>query len=147
MGNTANILIGVIAMAVGAILLLWVIPTQTTPAIFASVPSRMYPDVGTWLMIVAGAALMISGVFATRERVDQSRTARQTVTFLIAVILLSVATLIMPRLGFVLTGAAISFGTVLLMGERRVPVLSAITILVPAAIWAAFVLLLGRPLP
>lgn len=147
MGNTANILVGLAAVAIGVILLLWVIPSQTVPPIFATVPPRFYPDFTTWMLIVSGGALLASGLLAPRRHLDRGRSLRQAGVFATALVLLSAATLAMPRIGYAPTGIVVAAVTVWLMGERRPVVLVAIAVVAPITIWAAFDVLLGRPLP
>lgn len=104
MGNTSNILIGILAMVFGMVMIVWVIPAQTVPALFASVPSGFYANIGCGLMIASGAALAISGVFAGREHIDMALARRQFTVFAVALVLLSVVTLLMPHIGFIPAG-------------------------------------------
>ena len=44
MMHTSNILSGLAAVAMGGVLIFWIIPAQTAPTIFASVPSGFYSN-------------------------------------------------------------------------------------------------------
>lgn len=147
MGDTANVLIGLLAAAFGAVMMVWVIPAQTVPALFASVPSGFYPNIGCGLMIVSGGALAISGLLAKRAPVDRDAALRQFATFAAAAALLSAVTLAMPHVGFFPAGAAACIAILLFMGMRSPVTLIAVAALTPAVIWVFFELLLDRPLP
>lgn len=147
MGNTSNILIGILAMVFGMVMIVWVIPAQTVPALFASVPSGFYANIGCGLMIASGAALAISGVFAGREHIDMALARRQFTVFAMALVLLSVVTLLMPHIGFIPAGILACLMILLLMQVREPIRLVAICAATPVSVWAFFEHVLTRPLP
>ena len=133
-------------MALAGALIFWIIPAQTVPAIFASVPSGFYPDFTSTLLLVSGAGLAVSGFFTDPEPVkDAPKTA--AFHFIAALVLLAGSMLLTPYLGFVPVGVMICLTTLLLMRENRWGLVALISCLAPVGIWAMFELLLGRPLP
>ena len=147
MSKTSNIVIGLLATFLGIMMITWVIPAQTIPAIFASVPSGFYPNFTSVMLICSGIALAISGFFSPTSQTDNTSTSHFLVRFFAALILLVTAMLFTPIIGFVPAGIIICLVTLLLMRENRKRLIAAICLIAPFLIWAAFELLLGRPLP
>lgn len=147
MRDVSNILTGLAAIALGAILILWVVPAQTVPAIFASVPSGFYPNFTSGLLILSGLGLLIAGLFNRAPPISAIAVFRTTIRFAVALVLLVGAMALTPLIGFLPAGAVICLVTLLLMRETRWPLIAAISIAAPLFVWGGFELLLGRPLP
>ena len=147
MRHLPNFLTGLAATAFGVVLILWVIPAQTVPAIFASVPSGFYPNFTSGMLIVSGLALALSGLFSKKPKLPDIPPSGLATRFIIALVLLVAAMISTPLLGFLPTGTIICLITLLLMQEYRWLRVALICVLAPLAIWASFEILLGRPLP
>ncbi len=149
MNQPSNVAIGLASAALGIAMILWVIPSQTVPAIFASVPSGFYPNFTSGMLIASGVALAISGVFGARPvgQADDTPAIVLAFRFVCALVLLVAAMWGMPVLGFIPAGIAICLATLVLMNERRWLLIGIICIAAPLIIWGAFEILLGRPLP
>jgi len=147
MHDISDILTGLLAAAFGAILILWVTPAQTVPAIFASVPSAFYANFTCGMLIVSGLALSVSGLMSKAQQKRAGSASHIAIRFGIAFILLVGAMFLAPILGFWQTGILICLITLFLMREFNWRMLATISITAPVFVWAAFELLLGRPLP
>ena len=147
MMHTSNILSGLAAVAMGGVLIFWIIPAQTVPTIFASVPSCFYSNFTSGMLATSGLALAVSGIFAKQPKQPQSSAAAFAARLAVALILLVCATAVMPLVGFIPTGDGICLTTLLLMREDRWPLVAAISICPPVVIWIGFEIILGRPLP
>lgn len=148
MANKSNVITGLLAVTLGMVTIIWLVPAQTIPAIFASVPSGFYPNFTSGMLVASGAALALSGFFVTAEDDDNSPSATKTIVNVIAALfLLTCAMFAVPYLGFIPAGIGICLVTLLIMRESRKIQLAAISIIVPVLIWLLFELLLGRPLP
>ena len=146
MRDISNILTGVFAVALGAVMIVWIIPAQTVPAIFASVPSGFYPTFTSGMLVVSGLALGVSGLITASDAttsLPQGFAFRLTLAF----VLLVGAMYLAPIIGFLPTGVLICLFVLILMGERRWLHISMICLIAPVAVWGAFELLMGRPLP
>ncbi len=147
MGRLSNIATGLFAALTGLVLIVWVIPAQTVPAIFASVPSGFYPNFTSVMLIASGLALAVSGFVSSPPQVTATPAGLIAVRFTVALVLLAGAMLATPIVGFVPAGVAICLITLVLMRENRWLLTAAICIAAPVVVWAGFELLLGRPLP
>jgi hypothetical protein len=147
MGNSANIVIGLLAALLGGVLIGLIIPAQTTPAVFASVPSSFYPDFTSWLLVASGLALAGSGILSPRQRIDVADTMQRTKYFGVALAALVLLTSLMPVLGYRVAGVLGVAVTMLIMGERRPVPIAAASVTIAVLIWFVFEILLGRPLP
>lgn len=147
MRHVPNIVTGISAAALGLVLILWITPAQTVPAIFASVPSGFYPNFTSGMLVASGLALAASGILSkTPDRTDvlpRGFWLRLAAAF----ILLVGAMVAIPLLGFLPTGVVICLITLLLMRENRWLLIAAISLAAPLVVWGAFEILLGRPLP
>ena len=145
--HTSKFLSGLVAVAMGGVLILWIIPAQTLPTIFATVPSGFYSNFTSGMLATSGLALAVSGIFAKQPKQPQSSAAALAARFAVALILLGCATAAMPLVGFIPTGVGICLTTLLIMREDRWPLVAAISICAPVFIWIGFEIILGRPLP
>ena len=107
MMHTSNILSGSTAVAMGRVLIFWIIPVQTVPTIFASVTSGFYSNFTSGMLATSGLALAVSGIFAKQPKQPQSSATAFAARFAVALILLVCATAVMPLVGFIQTGAGI----------------------------------------
>lgn len=147
MGHTANVVIGLLAVAFGNLMIFVVTPAQTVEAFFATVQPGFYPDAASVLLIASGAGLLVSGVLAPRAPIDWAPSGRHAAVFAVAFVGLCAAALLTPRLGFLPVAVAVTAATLALMGQRMGRVFVAVTLLAPAGVWVAFDRLLQRPLP
>lgn len=146
MRDMTNILAGVVAVLLGGAMILWIIPAQTVPAIFASVPSGFYPIFTCGMLVASGLALALSGLISTS--IASPAPPRGFATRLaVAFVLLVGIMFAVPIVGFLPAGVLICLIVLILMRENRWPLVAAICIAAPLAVWGAFELLLGRPLP
>ncbi len=146
MRDISNILTGLVAALLGGAMILWTIPSQTVPAIFASVPSGFYPTFTSGMLVASGLALVVSGLFSTSgtaQAAPRGFAARLALAFVLLVGAMYAA----PIAGFLPTGVIICLIVLILMRERRWPLIAAICVAAPLAVWGGFELLLGRPLP
>lgn len=147
MPSSANFITGLASMFLGGALVMWIVPAQTVPAVFAAVPSGFYPSFTAGLLIASGFALALSGLLGHPTRqIDASFTVTAAKT-LVSLVLLAGAAFAMGRISFLPAGIVICLITLILMRENRLAVVAVISVLAPLAIWAGFELLLGRPLP
>lgn len=146
MRNTSNFLTGILAAALGAAMILWIIPAQTVPAIFASVPSGFYPTFTSGMLVASGLTLGVSGLIAAPDATDPLPKGF-AFRLALAFVLLVGALYLAPVVGFLPVGALICLIVLILMGERRWLHISLICLIAPVAVWSAFELLMGRPLP
>ncbi len=147
MGHTANIVIGLLAVAFGNLMIFVITPAQIVEAFFATVQPSFYPDAASVLLIASGAGLVVSGVLAPRAPVDWAASGRHAAVFAVALAGLCTAALLTPRLGFLPVAVAVTAATLALMRQRMGRVFIAVTLLAPAVVWVAFDRLLQRPLP
>lgn len=147
MKRTSNILTGLLAAALGGVLIFWVTPAQTVPAIFATVPSGFYPNFTSGMLILSGLALAISGLVAKQDELTGRPASHTVIRFSVSFILLVAAMFAAPIVGFVPAGVGICLITLLLMRENRWALIAVISIAAPLLVWAVFEILLGRPLP
>lgn len=146
MRDISNILTGLIAVLFGGAMILWIIPAQTVPAIFASVPSGFYPNFTCGMLVVSGLALAVSGLVATSEAAPAPPRGFAARLAVASVLLVGVMYAV-PVVGFLPTSVIICLAVLILMRENRWPLIVAICITAPLAVWGGFELLLGRPLP
>lgn len=147
MRRLPNIVTGIVSAALGMMLILWITPAQTVPAIFASVPSSFYPNFTSGMLVVSGLALVASGILSKSPTSADVLPPAFWARFAVALILLVGAMYVLPLFGFWLVGIGICLITLLLMGENRWPLIVAISVAAPLLVWGAFEMLLGRPLP
>lgn len=145
MTNRADLALGAAATALGAALILWIVPAATHPALFALVSPQFYPLLAAWLLVGAGAGLAISGLRGG-ETARDSPWPRAAVA-LVAAAGLGLAVILMFRIGFMAAGAAVVLAVMLLAGERRLPFLIGLPAIFPFLLWLLFDALLDRPLP
>ena len=147
MRHMPNLLSGLAATFLGVALILWIIPAQTVPAVFASVPSGFYPNITSMMLVISGIALTVSGLISTKADRTEIPPALFAVRFAVALILLVGAMLLVPILGFLPTGAGVCAITLLAMREHHWLRIAAICVAAPLVVWVGFAVLLGRPLP
>ena len=146
MRDLSNILSGLVAALFGGAMILWIIPAQTVPAIFASVPSGFYPTFTCGMLVVSGLALAVSGFLPSSDAAPappRGFAARLAGAFVLLVGAMYAA----PVIGFLPAGVIICLIVLILMRENRWPLIAAICIAAPLAVWGGFEILLGRPLP
>ena len=76
MMHTSNILSGLAAVAMGGALIFWIIPAQTVPTIFASVPSGFYSNFTSGMLATSGLAFVattgsLAGITASERSTSQ----------------------------------------------------------------------------
>lgn len=147
MRNISNVLTGLGAVALGGVLILWVTPAQTVPALFASVPSGFYPNFTSSMLIASGLALMLSGFFGKAAEAPGKSASHIAIRFGAAFVFLVAAMFATPIFGFWQTGIAICLIILLLMRENRWHLVALISLAAPLLVWGSFEFLLGRPLP
>lgn len=143
----ANVMTGAVAVTFGLTLVFWIIPEQTVPAIFASVPSGFYPTFTSTMMIASGIGLTISGFMEPTQQEESISASTTAARFTSALVLLGGAMFATPIFGFVPAGIAICLVTLLLMRENRWALIAAVSVAAPVLVWVGFELILGRPLP
>ena len=147
MKDAGSVVTGMAAALFGAAMMIWIIPSQTVPAIFASVPSGFYPNFTCGLLTLSGLGLIVAGFISPAPKDPKPSATAIATRFVAALVLLVGAMYLTPFTGFLVSGVAICLVTLLLMGETRWILIASICVVAPLAVWGGFEVLLGRPLP
>lgn len=141
MTSAVHRLSGLAVAALGAAVVLWLVPAHTETVDTGWMRPQTLPRLCGLALILLGLVQAVgSGPVALPPRAVVGRTAR---AFAVAVAGLWA----MAQTGFVWAAPPLALVLMLLTGERRPAWLAGGTVLVPAAIWAVVVPLLGRSLP
>ena len=134
--------LGAASALIGAGFLFVIIPWQTErAALLTALNPKDYPTAAAILMIATG---LVQFVVPTGSAVlDWGRMSRAVT--IVAICL--VGTLLLDLAGYLIAGPLVVGAVMLLTGERRWLWLGVGFLVMPAAIWAVFELLLRRPLP
>ena len=136
-----NRLSGVVAVAFGIILLLWMIPRHTEPISYGWLRPATLPNLTAVIVLIAG---IIHVLFpAGTAEFDVQPAIRAGLFFVISL----AGLFIMHLLGFLIAAPLLVVVLMLMVGERRPLWLVAGAVMVPLGIWSSVELLLKRPLP
>lgn len=138
---TLNRISGFVVLAIGLILLFWIIPLHTETVEEAWLRPSTLPDITAVVAIIAS---IFQIVFASGTVQFEARPALRAGLFFALSVL---GLVLMHFLGFLVGAPVLVAVLMLLVGERRPLWLVAGIVLVPLAMWCSVVLLLGRPLP
>lgn len=134
--------LGAASALFGAGLLFVVIPWQTEPAVLlTALDPKAYPSAAAILIIVTG---LVQLAWPTGSAVLDWRRMGRAV---LVVAICFAGTLLLDVAGYLITGPIVVAAVMLMTGERRWLWLVVGILVMPAAIWAVFELLLRRPLP
>ncbi|HIV99864.1 MAG TPA: tripartite tricarboxylate transporter TctB family protein [Candidatus Desulfovibrio intestinipullorum] len=141
--KTQDVLCG--GLLVGLSVVLFAQTTGSTGPVFADdIDPMQYPRALIILLGVMGALLAGKGLFARAERTDMPIFTRHTLGVM-AVLILYAAFFI--TLGFFITSVLACLGIALIMGYRRLPLLTGASVLSVVLIWLMYVYILRIPLP
>ncbi|WP_161633005.1 tripartite tricarboxylate transporter TctB family protein [Martelella sp. AD-3] len=133
-------LIGGASIVFGGFLLFFLIPLQVTSQPGPIDPS-LFPKIAAWLFILLGLVQL----FARAQPVNFGWYEFARLAALAALVL--AAAFVMPLAGFLPSAIALMAAVCAFMFERRYAWLAVTIVLVPAATWFVFVIVMGRPLP
>lgn len=149
-----SILVGVGIAAVFAILATFVIPTYIRVpegVEVAALSPDFWPSVVAWCVALLGLGLALQG-WRTRRKaaadgVDQPERPDEWLRALAAIAAMIVYYALIPSMGIVAASIPAYIGMAVLMGARRWPVVVAIGVLLPIALYFFFVKVAHIPLP
>ncbi|WP_121062408.1 tripartite tricarboxylate transporter TctB family protein [Chachezhania antarctica] len=135
-------IIGGMAIAFGAFLLLYGIPANVRMVSGMMPYPALFPQIGAWMFIVLGAIQLGLG----RDSFEFPG-IRQFGVFLGVVGLTLLAVLGLERFGYLTVMIPLLAALALVSGERRWPWIAGIALGLPLCVWALFEFVLQRGLP
>lgn len=133
--------IGAVAILVGLVLLLAVIPMQTSDVTDGVTAPATFPSIGALMIVLAGLWQMLQPTGATAFAMRELGGVAVVAGIAIAGFLL------MIKVGYLAAAPVMVAAAMLYRGERRWPWIAVGGIVFPLLIWALFALVLERVLP
>lgn len=140
---TQERVIGGCVVVFGALLLLFIIPTQVTSMPGIPTDPGLFPKLAAWIFIVLGLAQI---VFAG-ETNDSGIGAAELGKLLLVMLILVSCGWAMEEFGHIPAMTALMIASVLLVYERRWYWIATTVLILPIGCWSLFEIVLERPLP
>lgn len=135
-----NRTLGAGAVLIGAFLVLYFIPAQTDNVDYGALSPRDFPYFASLVVIVFGLVQILHPTGSNKYEITEMVRAGMIIDMALLTLV------VMTYAGFLIAAPLLMLVTMLFAGERRVLWLGVGAILLPAMIWALFVMVLGQPL-
>ncbi len=134
-----NLFAGIFCLAKSALFLYasWTYPKLDRADLIVS--ARMFPKIVSVGMLVSSVAIILQALLKPQPRGAYTGEEKREYLRVLIVIALCVAyVLVMPFLGFLIASVIFTAAAQIIFGNRNIPVLILVSILFPAALYAAF---------
>ncbi len=136
-------IIGGCVVVFGALLLLFIIPTQVTSLPGDPTDPALFPKATAWVLVTLGLAQL---GFA-RETADAGIGLAELGRLMLVMAILVLTGMAMTRFGHIPAMTGLMIASVLMVFERRWYWIAVTVLLLPVGCWALFEIILERPLP